>query len=388
MEIDSKLQDRFLIALRREGESDRVASFLQNIMSRFAQRWDMKYGDTIEEKDIAQTDSKDFTIFKHLGFDSSWCGTPSGGRVFTKESDKLYERLNNEIPKEEKAKGYHINRAGGYSHNGFLNGEPYTYLHEGILKTEELWDEWYGGSYVTKPPTNSVDIVNSTLKQGLEKNILPIFTTHLLSEPLIGSISIAAAAKWGRKNPNFLRKVFDTLFETAQQKMEVLCQSNAQVLLVADDCAYKNRPIYSPEFYREFILPYFKKLVDMAHRKDKVLIFHSDGFVEPYYNLFIEIGLDAHQSLEPVAGMDLKHLKETYNDKLSLIGNIDVSRLIPYGTTQEVVETVKKCLKDGAPGGGFIFSTCSDLTNSCKLEIAETMMATYKKYRNYPIRIP
>ncbi|MBD3353660.1 MAG: hypothetical protein GF364_19405, partial [Candidatus Lokiarchaeota archaeon] len=98
-------------------------------------------------------------------------------------------------------------------------------------------------------------------------------------------------------------------------------------------------------------------------------------------------GFHGVESLEPMAGMNLKHLKEKYGDKLCLIGNIDVSQLLPYGSREDVIKAVKKCIKDAAEGGGYILSPCTDLTDSCKLENVETMIAATKKYGKYPIAI-
>jgi uroporphyrinogen decarboxylase len=158
--------------------------------------------------------------------------------------------------------------------------------------------------------------------------------------------------------------------------------------MTPDDCAYKGRPILSPDLYKEFIIPQLKKYVDMAHRAGKLTIFHSDGMVEPYYTAFIEIGLDCHQSLEPVAGNNLAIIKEKWGDKLSFIGNMDSEVLLPFGSTEEVIAVTKATLKAGMPNGGYMFSPCTDLTDSCKLENVEVMMATYKKYCQYPINIP
>ncbi|MHA1668989.1 MAG: uroporphyrinogen decarboxylase family protein [Promethearchaeota archaeon] len=116
-------------------------------------------------------------------------------------------------------------------------------------------------------------------------------------------------------------------------------------------------------------------------------MFHSDGYTEPYFEGLIEAGFSGVESLEPMSGMNLKHLKETYGDKLCLIGNIDVSQLLPYGTKDEVVNAVKKCIKDAAPGGGYILSAYTDITNSCKVENVLTMISSTKKFGNYPIVI-
>ena len=70
-----------------------------------------------------------------------------------------------------------------------------------------------------------------------------------------------------------------------------------------------------------------------------------------------------------------------------LIGNIDVSRLLPFGTTDEVIQSVKKCINDAGEGGGYMLSACTDIRNACKLENILTMISATKKYGNYPLRI-
>ena len=54
----------------------------------------------------------------------------------------------------------------------------------------------------------------------------------------------------------------------------------------------------SPKFYKEFIIPYWERLLNKAHKHDKVVIFHSDGFVEPYYPILIEAGLNKKKAAE------------------------------------------------------------------------------------------
>ena len=125
----------------------------------------------------------------------------------------------------------------------------------------------------------------------------------------------------------------------------------------------------------------------MAHKAGKILIMHSDGLVQPYYDDLIEVGLDVHQSVESLAGNDLGEIKDKWGDKLSFIGNMDVSDLLAFGTNEEVIESTKQCLRNGMKSPGYMFSPCSDLINLDKLELVETMMATYKKHRAYPLNI-
>ncbi|MHA1680735.1 MAG: uroporphyrinogen decarboxylase family protein, partial [Promethearchaeota archaeon] len=242
--------------------------------------------------------------------------------------------------------------------------------------------------HVGEIPESRVDELNAAYRMGLEHDFLIIPSTGLLMEPLIGRIGIDAIGRHAISNPKHLDKVCETIMKVPYKKMELMCKTDIPVIIIPDDCAYKGRPILSPKMYKRFIIPHFSKMIDMAHEKGKLVIFHSDGLVEPYYDMLIDAGLDAHQSLEPVAGNDLKEIKEKYAGRLSFIGNIDSSRLLPFGTRQDVIDAVKYCLRYGAPGGGYMFSPCTDLTDSCRLDNTEIMMATYKKYRKYPITIP
>jgi uroporphyrinogen decarboxylase len=120
-----------------------------------------------------------------------------------------------------------------------------------------------------------------------------------------------------------------------------------------------------------------------VRKAGKYIFFHSDGFTEPYFHNLIEAGFNGVESLEPNAGMNLKHLKETYRDQLCLIGNIDVSTTLPIGTPAEVAKEVKQCIKDAAAGGGYIVSPCTDFTDAVPLENALAMTKVVKNYGIY-----
>ncbi|MCK4285715.1 MAG: hypothetical protein KAX18_05905, partial [Candidatus Lokiarchaeota archaeon] len=159
------------------------------------------------------------------------------------------------------------------------------------------------------------------------------------------------------------------------------------IFFLCDDTAFKNRTMINPKDHRELIIPAYKKILHEINKAGKYAIFHSDGYTEPYFDGLIEAGFKGVESLEPMAGMDLKYLKETYGDKLCLIGNIDVSHLLPFGTTDEVSQSVKKCIKDAGEGGGYMLSPCTDITNACKLENIFTMISATMKYGKYPLKL-
>lgn len=379
--------DGIITSLKREREPDRVYSFVQGIMELFSRNFDEKLGDTLDEDNIVILPNKDITIHKALGFDSSWCGSTGPSVTYGDQHPALVQALDEKYKKINP--DYLVTTSGSLVKvHAYGNLIVHSYQVDGLLKTRELWERWHEGLVVGDIADSHVDELNKAIRDGIEHDFLEIPSVGLLMEPLIGTIGIDSIGRFARTDPAFMHKVCNSIMVPQYKKMEFLAKSEAPVLIIPDDCAYKGRPILSPAMYKEFIIPHLAKMIQIAHKKGKLVMMHSDGFIEPYYPLFIEIGLDAHESLEPVAGMNLKYCKEHYGDRLSLVGNIDSSRLLPYGTAAEVAAEVKKCLRDGAPGGGYMFSPCTDLTDACTVENVLTMMETYKKYRAYPINIP
>ena len=156
------------------------------------------------------------------------------------------------------------------------------------------------------------------------------------------------------------------------------------VALVYCDLAYKTGLIFSPEFLKKEFFQRAKKLVDTWHKYNIKCIFHSDGDYRSILDDLVLAGYDGIHSMEPLAGWDLGQVKKQHSE-LVLIGNIDISQLLPNGTRQEVIAATKVAIDNAARGGGYILATCSEIHNSCKLENIIAMVETaweYGKYEN------
>lgn len=140
--------------------------------------------------------------------------------------------------------------------------------------------------------------------------------------------------------------------------------------------------MFSPDFLRKEFIPRAKKLIDTWHKYNIKCIFHSDGDYRTIIDDLILAGYDGIHSMEPLAGWNMGEVKEKYPN-LVLVGNIDISQLLPNGTREEVIEATKKAIDNAANGGGYILSTCSEIHNGCKLENVITMIETAWEYGRY-----
>ncbi|MCD4669189.1 MAG: hypothetical protein K8S14_01950 [Actinomycetia bacterium] len=186
--------------------------------------------------------------------------------------------------------------------------------------------------------------------------------------------------------PELVSDYMDTLNRHEIERVKYISRydlySMSPVALVFCDLAYKNGLMFSPEFLRKELIPRAKKLVATWHEYGVKCIFHSDGDYRPILDDLIGAGYDGIHSMEPLAGWDMGEIKKKY-PKLVLVGNIDISQLLPNGSRQEVIEAVKKAIDDAGEGGGYIMASCSEIHDECKLENIIAMLETTWEYGRY-----
>jgi uroporphyrinogen decarboxylase len=125
----------------------------------------------------------------------------------------------------------------------------------------------------------------------------------------------------------------------------------------------------SPDMWREFVLPHHKRIVEEA---PVPVLWHSDGDIVRLLPIAVEAGFAGMHSLEPDSGVDLAQVKLEFGGDLVLVGNVEASVLC--GSDLEAVrEEVRRCMGQGASGGGYMFSTCSSIFNGMNLEAVKEM---------------
>ncbi len=91
-----------------------------------------------------------------------------------------------------------------------------------------------------------------------------------------------------------------------------------------EDMCYRNGPLISPSMFREFMLPRYRRITDMARSKDVDLSFvDCDGNVEELIPLWLESGISGVYPMEVAAGMDVVSLRHEYGKDLLMTGGID-----------------------------------------------------------------
>jgi uroporphyrinogen decarboxylase len=156
----------------------------------------------------------------------------------------------------------------------------------------------------------------------------------------------------------------------------------ADVICLEGDLAHNPTTLMSPTHYREFLKPYHKETVALAHSRGVRIIKHSDGNLWPILDDLLEVGFDGIHPIQPQC-MDIGEVKRHVAGKACVLGNIDCMYLLPFGREEEVVESVKETLAQAAPGGGYIASSSNSIHPGCKPENYVAMVKAIREHGVY-----
>jgi uroporphyrinogen decarboxylase len=136
------------------------------------------------------------------------------------------------------------------------------------------------------------------------------------------------------------------------------------VVMIGDDLAGQQGPLFSPAFYRRVVRPRQQRVIDAIKRGTRAKIwYHTCGDCSQYIPDLIEMGVDI---LNPVQigpeRMSPRGLKEKFgSDVVFWGGGIDSQHVLPFATPDEVRREVRKNVELFKPGGGYVFNNVHNI---------------------------
>jgi uroporphyrinogen decarboxylase len=81
--------------------------------------------------------------------------------------------------------------------------------------------------------------------------------------------------------------------------------------------------------------------------------------------------------------MDLALVKKKYGDKICIVGNIDSSRTLPFGTPEQIEAETLAALRIAAPGYGYILASDHSLHDGIPVKSILQMFDVARKHGVY-----
>lgn len=157
----------------------------------------------------------------------------------------------------------------------------------------------------------------------------------------------------------------ESLFRALMERITVLMEDyNRRLASTSLDCVgiqahMANSRTVSPEYYRSFIQPYEKRVIDAIHDGGAFTVFHNCGFASTLYEIYRELGMTVWETIsEPPQGDNsLAEVKAKLGRDLVLLGNLDQIHFLKTASPEQVAARTRAIIEVGRPGGRYIFST-------------------------------
>lgn len=175
--------------------------------------------------------------------------------------------------------------------------------------------------------------------------------------------------------PELVSQFFHRMSNVMARIAENACRLDVTAIYVQDDVACNKGLMMSMPQFRDTVLPHWKKVIDVAHRHDKPVFFHTDGRVEDLYEVFAgELGVRMLNPLQPNL-QSVEAFKRGYHGRMGVYGGLDTARIHTFSTDEVRAHVHKLFVEAGADGGLVISSHDIDYTVSedALLALAETV---------------
>ncbi len=152
-------------------------------------------------------------------------------------------------------------------------------------------------------------------------------------------------------DPDLIHDICETFLTFLLEYYSVIIKDvKVDCILIWEDMAGKMGSLISPEHFRKFLAPRYKKMVNFA--KDvgvDIILTDSDGYVEDLIPLIVETGVTGMYPFERAAGNDLLRIRKNFPN-FQLLGGVDKRVLFKNSNIDKIdaeLNIVEQLLKTG-----------------------------------------
>ena len=172
---------------------------------------------------------------------------------------------------------------------------------------------------------------------------------------------------------DFYLKYYKVVFETIKGK--------ADIFNIGDDFATQRGMMISPDMWRKFFKPTYKRIFEMAKNYGLYVWFYSCGAISEVLPDLIDIGMDVWETVQAhLPGNEPEWIKKEYGKDISFFGAINTQLTLPYGTPEQVRDEVRERIKFLGRDGGYICGPDHHINPGIPIE---NVCAMYDEIRNF-----
>jgi uroporphyrinogen decarboxylase len=171
---------------------------------------------------------------------------------------------------------------------------------------------------------------------------------------------------------------------TLQIKLAQECiRRGADCIWLANDFAWNGGPFINPEMLWELDFQYEQEIIKAVHKMGVPCVLHACGNQNKTIDMIVEMGVDGIHALQPAAGNNIFQLRKRYGNRICLLGNVDISNLLPFGSPWDVDQMVRELIENVGKDGAYVLTTANAICGDVPVENAIILHLAVEKYGHY-----
>ncbi len=178
-----------------------------------------------------------------------------------------------------------------------------------------------------------------------------------------------------------VKYVLDGISDYHLEVVKRWIQCDVHMISYYDSLATDKGLVFSPEIFRRFIKPGYKKIFDYVHKMGLYVGVGSDGDYSELFDDFKELGADVlHCSNNHSIG--LEKLAKAGEGGFCIEGSIDMHTTLPLGSVEDIYREAEEMVKVlGGRNGGFIANILRYPVMKFPGENLQASIDAFNKYR-------
>jgi len=227
--------------------------------------------------------------------------------------------------------------------------------------------DYYKNKAVYIGGAGHADIINSTGRvMGMEETLVRLYNQD------------EAALNYLDRRLDMELGVLERIMQKAKDTGKV------DFLWLGEDLGTQIAPMISLDLYRKVFKPRHQRFIDFAKSYNLPVMIHTCGSSSWAYDDFIEMGVNAVDTLQPEAvNMNPQYLKEHFGGKLCFHGCISTVSTLTNGLVQDVENNVKETLEIFRDLKCYMLSPTHMIQDNTPVENVIAMYKAAHKYGRY-----
>ncbi|MCC7161799.1 MAG: hypothetical protein IT331_04855 [Anaerolineae bacterium] len=178
-----------------------------------------------------------------------------------------------------------------------------------------------------------------------------------------------------------MERITDVHVENLRRVLE-LTGDELDMVYYYDDVSTARSLMISPTMYRELVRPCHERIIRVAKKYNKPVMYHCDGAISYLIPDLIEMGVDLLNPIQPDSpGMECERLKRDFGDRIAFHGGIDIIKTLPRGTVEDVRAEVRDRVQILGANGGYVMCSSHHIQSDTPLENIFAMYDPELRYR-------